>query len=867
MFHILSHFLNIMRTYLILSIFFLLFPLSVFTQQHRSYWVHLKNQINRDSLQLVFEQNRMHSPQRAALVLQAFSSLRASTGNSVLERVEQIRAERPADISEVERHHIVNGFIIRMNPELLFSLNEIPEVDYVEDVTDLRFFLMNPVRMEEQNVQQRALGAAEPGLVAVGARDLWSLGYTGKGVKILSFDTGIWPEHPSLGGRFYGEFVPLRFAWNGIWSQFPADKSSSHGTHTVGTMAGLDTATADTIGLAFKAYFMATDPIVSDLADTIGAGNLMACYEWALDPDGNPATTGDMPDVICNSWGTAGNVGFCGSFVADMLAMVDLAGIANEYSAGNNGPSPTTVGLPALVNPGLLNAFAVGAVNGNVPGFPIASFSSRGPSPCLGGGSLEIKPEVVAPGVDVRSCVKKNSYAFFDGTSMAGPHVAGVLALLKEAFPDLPGETLKAALYYSASDLGDPGEDNTYGMGIIQAGAAYQWLLNEGYSPVPPSSSVPELAIEKPLVGMLDLHCEAGWTPTLSIYNEGIFPIQDTVFFSVELNGNATAGWAQFITLNPQQRMQVSAPQSYTLQLGANEIWISARQKNVPVEKDMINNNRTFRFERVTEIPLPYTWRFEGDSLTAEGWRLINGDMLRTFEKYTTAGQDSGVRSAAMRFVLYAPAESQPDYLISPLISVPAGNNTLAFDAAHQLRASNAKDSLFVVASSDCGFSFPHVLFAAGASQLATVTGTTPTNFVPSLPEHWKRWVVPIPASLSGQSLLFAFLTKNRKGGNLFIDDFSVFPQFDPLESVEQYAPKPELFPNPFTDGFQIRFTSEAVGLTLHFFDVQGRRIFIQYTQSGSSIYVEPGEVPAGIYFMKITSDTGTSVFRVIRSN
>jgi hypothetical protein len=201
------------------------------------------------------------------------------------------------------------------------------------------------------------------------------------------------------------------------------------------------------------------------------------------------------------------------------------------------------------------------------------------------------------------------------------------------------------------------------------------------------------------------------------------------------------------------------------------------------------------------------------------------------------------------------------------LISIPAGSNFLAFDAAHQLRASNAKDSLFVVASSDCGFSFPHVLFSAGAPQLATVSGTTPTNFVPSLPEHWKRWIVPIPSALSGQSVLFAFLTKNRKGGNLFVDDFSVFPQFDPLEAGEISVPKPELFPNPFTDAFQIRFPADAEAYEIELFDVHGRRIFINYTRSGASIYVEPAELPSGTYFLKVTSDSGISVLRIIRSN
>ncbi len=856
-------------TRIFLFFIFTVFPaFQLFSQTTRGYWVHLDRQLNRDSLQALFKEVRMPASQRASVVLNSLYTLSGQTGKSVEDWIEQIRISRSGKIESVRRHRIVNGFFIQMEPSLITSLQQLEEVNFVEDVTDLHFYLIEPVRMEEEPAQVRAIGAAEPGLVAVGARFLWSLGYTGKGVKILSFDTGIWPEHPSFGGRFYGEYVPLRYAWNGIWSQFPVDKSSSHGTHTVGTMAGLDTATADTIGLAFRAYFMATDPIVSNLADTIGVSNLMACYEWAIDPDGNPNTTDDMPSVICNSWGTSGNAGFCGSFVADMLELIDIVGIANEYSAGNNGPGMGTVGIPALMNPGILNAFAVGAVNGNIPSFPIANFSGRGPTPCLGGGSVEIKPEVVAPGVNVRSAVRKDGYAFYDGTSMAGPHVAGVMALLKEAFPDLPGEELKAALYFSATDLGDPGEDNTFGRGMIHAEAAFQWLLDEGHVPVSPVSPFPELAIEKPPVGMLDLKCSPNWIPSFSLFNEGNIPIQDTILFSVELNGVPAPGWSQFVSLLPGQRIQIQSPDILTLQEGRNEIWISAKQRQVAQEKDMVNNNRTFRFTYIPEQTAPYSYRFEADSLNAEDWNLLNPDMGRTFELYNTAGQDSGAKSAAIRWVLYSPADGQADYLIAPVVRLEGGTHVIGFDVAHQLRAANAKDSLFVFASSDCGFSFPHRLFSAGATQLATASGTSPTNFIPSQPEHWKRFNLEVPESLSNQTVIFALVAQNRRGGNLFIDDFSIFPQFDPLGYETLSQPEPAVFPNPFSNSIQLRIPTGQTAYEVNLFDVSGRNIPISLSSAAEqTIMIETENIPTGLYFLRVKTSSGAYTFRLICQN
>src|SRR5690606_22491680 len=133
----------------------------------------------------------------------------------------------------------------------------------------------------------------------------------------------------------------------------------------------------------------------------------------------------------------------------------------------------------------LVSSFSVGNVSQSAP-FAIAGSSSRGPSQCGGEGSLLIKPEVSAPGINVRSSYLNGSYAQLTGTSMSAPHVSGAVLLLKEAFPFLSGDIILMALYLTAFDLGEPGEDNDYGMGLIDVLAAYNYLIDEGYTPVPP---------------------------------------------------------------------------------------------------------------------------------------------------------------------------------------------------------------------------------------------------------------------------------------------------------------------------------------------------------------------------------------------
>lgn len=150
-----------------------------------------------------------------------------------------------------------------------------------------------------------------------------------------------------------------------------------------------------------------------------------------------------------------------------------LADIAMVFSAGNSGSTPATALSPAS-DPG---AFSVGAVDGENQ---IALFSSRGPGPCDG----QTFPDVVAPGVAVKTAgltfgVFLDAVQFGSGTSFAASHVAGGIALLREAFPLAGIDTIEQALQITAVDLGLTGADNNYGHGFIDLPAAYSWLKNQ----------------------------------------------------------------------------------------------------------------------------------------------------------------------------------------------------------------------------------------------------------------------------------------------------------------------------------------------------------------------------------------------------
>jgi subtilisin family serine protease len=165
------------------------------------------------------------------------------------------------------------------------------------------------------------------------------------------------------------------------------------------------------------------------------------CFEFFIAPypiggnpmDGDPSLS---PDAINNSWGcpiAEGCLANDPNVLRSVVESTRAAGIMVVASAGNSGPACSTVNTPIAIYDA---SYSVGAVSSSDT---IASFSSRGP--VTFDGSNRLKPDISAPGVSVRSSVPVNGYAFFSGTSMAGPHIAGAVALLWSAHPELVGDT------------------------------------------------------------------------------------------------------------------------------------------------------------------------------------------------------------------------------------------------------------------------------------------------------------------------------------------------------------------------------------------------------------------------------------------
>lgn len=481
--------------------------------------VVLSSQVDLASLDLQLTAMRALPTQRSETVIHALKNMASATQTGL---ISTIKDSPFAEQSSVRSYWVANAIFAKQKNELIAELSTSPDVAWIG--------LNDQLKMEAVTAMAPAPPVSpngkEKGLSVINAPSLWAMGYTGYGQLAFTNDTGVAPDVPAISKQYRGFYTNPEAAF---FSYNPATQSQQqdvtpydcqyHGTHVNGTILGLERTTNDTIGVAFNAQWIGAAILCGlDTEDNVAA------FQWSLDPDGDPLTSDDIPDVINNSWYDPSlDTLDCYSVYIPIVEAMEAAGIAVVFSAGNAGPAPETITQPHNININYVNSFTIGAVNGNTPSLPIASFSSRGPSHCpIGDSSLIIKPEVSAPGVDVRSCFP-DGYGLLSGTSMASPHVSGAILLLKEAFPYLSGKEFKLALYYTATDLGVPGEDNTYGMGIINVLDAYNYLVAQGHVPVSPhvgndvlivDLQVPTNACEEEVTAIL--YIENGGTETLT---------------------------------------------------------------------------------------------------------------------------------------------------------------------------------------------------------------------------------------------------------------------------------------------------------------------------------------------------------------
>jgi len=436
---------------------------------------------------------------------------KSKKANFVFQQLQSHAAKSQRDISAYLRskniYHksffVFNGFQAKLSQEQALEILE----NFA--VARITFDAPSQVLPTKNSASSFSRAEHEWGLLKIKADSVWQLGYRGEGVVVAGQDTGYDFDNTAILSKYRGYIdsmtIDHNYHWHdaidtvnvlnndtindpsvnpcGFLSDFPCD-DHGHGSHTMGTMVGSDTMSE--IGVAPAATWIGCRNMDRGWGKP---STYTECFEWFLAPtdlEGQYPDPDKAPHVINNSWGCPPQEG-CHpenwSFMETVVNNLTAAGTVVVVSAGNDGGD----GCSSIRNPAAIfeNSFSVGATreDDSKPGF-----SSIGPVMVDSSGRL--KPDVVAPGFNVRSIWLNDTFASLRGTSMAGPHVAGAVALIINANPALSGQVdiIKDILKSTAVPLIDSTEclGNTalsspnfyYGHGRIDVFAAVQKALS-----------------------------------------------------------------------------------------------------------------------------------------------------------------------------------------------------------------------------------------------------------------------------------------------------------------------------------------------------------------------------------------------------
>ncbi len=432
-----------------------------------------------------FDINELRSMDKATRREVVTSVLKATAQNSqagVLATLAQ--AQQAGKAENISSLWLANVVAARVTPEVAYQLarrGDVAYLNYDRPVGD-EVFPVRPVM--DQGDAGGLLTAVECGTAIMNAPTAWANGYTGAGVIVADIDTGACITHPDLANQVWTNLGEIPgnnidddgngfkddihgWSWDGGVSNSNISDSQGHGSHTAGTVAG-DGTQGTQSGVAPDAQMQ----IVKFWNSLSGESAAWNCMQYSVDNGASLSTNSYgwlhawNPDRV--TWRT-----LCENAFA--------AGMVQVFAAGNEGSS---YGIDSVRTPGdVPDQITVGATNCSMN---IASFSSRGPVtwqtvpgyndwPYPPG---KLKPTISAPGENTVSHNICSGYTTMSGTSMATPHVAGAVALMLQANPNLDHYQVKQILKDIAIDRGVAGPDNTYGAGFVDAWAAVQAALD-----------------------------------------------------------------------------------------------------------------------------------------------------------------------------------------------------------------------------------------------------------------------------------------------------------------------------------------------------------------------------------------------------
>ena len=365
---------------------------------------------------------------------------------------------------------IINGFTTELDEAALAKLLE-RKPDGVSIFIDEKYKMVDePVIMDQPDFTVQTDNAVK----TLGVDKLWEKGFTGKDVTIAVVDTGIYPHKD-----FEGKIIGFKDFCNGYKEAYD---DQGHGTHVAGDSAGT--------GAMSMGKYKGTAPDAKLVGvkslDKNGAGkfsDIIKGIQWVVQNKDKYNIK-----VMNMSLGGPAFMSYKEDPIAQAAQKALDAGIVPVIAAGNSGPKPGTVGSPGN-NPNVLTVGAFDDKN-TIERYDdeIAKFSSRGPTKIDG----LTKPDLLSPGVNITAATSYGSpldthpsiphagpdYITISGTSMATPIMAGIVADIIQARPDLSPKEVIEIFKETASRM--PGLDaNQQGHGVVQPELALKLALEK----------------------------------------------------------------------------------------------------------------------------------------------------------------------------------------------------------------------------------------------------------------------------------------------------------------------------------------------------------------------------------------------------
>jgi hypothetical protein len=450
--------------------------------------IRLKNQYDLQNLNDALA--NMDKTARRALVVNELKTFSNQTQKGILSLIEAKTEKNQAQL--IYSLWINNVITCLASKEVIYELslrNDIDRIDWDEERNML--------------IEQESFSSNEPedskgtneitwNVTKLNVPAVWALGFTGSGVKVGVLDTGVNYNHLDLQDHMWNNPSYPNHGWDFVNNDNNPMDDHGHGTHCAGTVAGDGTAGSQT-GMAPDATIIALKVLNSTGNGT--ESGVWAAIEFIVENDGDIISMSlgwshswgpDRP-----SWRNAYDNALAGGVIAAVAAGNEAGSITNPDDVRTPGDCPPPWLHPDQTLTGGISAVVcVGAtdISDN-----IASFSSRGPvtwstiSPYndypFNPGIGLLRPDVSAPGVNIKSLAYSSNNGYADGwngTSMATPAVAGTMALMLTKNPNLTPAEIAEALEMTSIDFGTAGKDNVFGTGRINALAAVNYVNYPG---------------------------------------------------------------------------------------------------------------------------------------------------------------------------------------------------------------------------------------------------------------------------------------------------------------------------------------------------------------------------------------------------